>query len=133
MAALSPKVLGYGLLTWVIPFVCSMPLMSPEGVPKVDPALFKALMTVVSVSFGSWALQRVLLRSAQVAQGSALALGLGWMAINLLLDLVVLVAIFGMPLQRWLWTVALVYVCIPVMAWAMGRVRDGGRLGVDPQ
>lgn len=133
MALLCRRALVYGLLTWVIPFVCSIPLVSSEGIPKMDPVIFKTLMTVVSVSFGSWALQRVLIHPAQGAQYSALGLGLYWMGINLLLDLGVLVAILDMPLQTWLSTVALAYVSIPVMAWAMGRVRHRGQRGAVSQ
>ncbi len=60
---------------------------------------------------------------------SALILGLYWLTINLLFDLVVLVALFKMPLLLYLYDVGLLYLLIPIVAVGMGATVREARAG----
>ena len=61
-------------------------------------------------------------RRIVASPASGLALGLYWLAISLLLDLVVLVVFFKMPLVLYLHDIGLRYLLIPIIAWGMGAV-----------
>ncbi len=59
-------------------------------------------------------------RRLVAAPASALILGLYWLAINLVLDLIVLMALFRMPLSLYLYDIGLRYLLIPIIAFGMG-------------
>ena len=47
------KVAMYGLLTWAIPFVVSIPLMGGGGQPVVPIGVFKSIMVLVGAATGA--------------------------------------------------------------------------------
>ena len=49
----------FGFLTWLIPFVVSVPLVGSDGQPVLPTGMFKSLMIVIGSAVGAWLLVRV--------------------------------------------------------------------------
>lgn len=71
-----------GLLSWLVPFVVSMPLFPLK---RINGAVFEALMTLVLI-LTAGGLLRFYLRGRQLAAGEAVVVGFLWLAFNLVLD-----------------------------------------------
>lgn len=113
-----------GIASWLIPFFASFPFFDRTGQLLVSQPLFKSIMVVVGGLVGV-VLLVVAFRRVIASSASGFILGFYWLAINLLLDLVVLVALFKMPLLLYLDDIGLRYLLIPIIAAGMGAaVRD---------
>lgn len=113
------RLLWYGFLTWLIPFVFSVPLIGGDGQPILPSGTFKSLMIVVGSVVGAWLLVRVF-RQRPAFKRAGLIVGLLWMGINVGLDLLILVPLTKMSLPDYFGDIALRYLVIPTMAVAIG-------------
>ena len=113
------RLLWYGFLTWLIPFVFSVPLIGVDGQPILPSGTFKSLMIVVGSVVGAWLLVRVF-RQRPAFKRAGLTVGLLWMGINVGLDLLILVPLTKMSLPNYFGDIALRYLVIPTMAVAIG-------------
>jgi hypothetical protein len=120
----SLKIALFGFLTWLIPFVVSFFFYSKEGQPLIDIFLFKSIMIVV----GSLTAASLLvlyfrgLKKDYLKEG--VIVGLAWFAINIIMDLAVLVPMSGMSIGSYFAQIGLRYIIIPTMSTAMGYVAD---------
>lgn len=110
-----------GLLSWAIPFFAAFPFFSPEGGLIVPQPLFKSIMvvvgTVVGVALLVWMLRRF---GASLMVG--LVIGLYWLLINWVLDIVVLLPMSGSSLTEWFYDIGIRYLSLPIVAAGMGWV-----------
>lgn len=116
-----------GFLTWLIPFLVSIPLIGSDGLPRLPIGLFKSVMVVVGSIVGAWLLVR-LFRQRPAFRHPGLMIGGLWLLINVALDLLILVPLTHMRLTDYFGEIALRYLVIPVMAVAIeaaGRVPAG--------
>lgn len=117
-----------GFLSWLVPFVVSFGFVDAKGQFVVPQPLFKSLMVVVFGGFGAYLLVRAF-RIVPATLSSGLRIGFGWLALNLLLDIAVLMPLVGMPLGTYLMDIGLRYALIPIMASAMGLVAERASAG----
>lgn len=114
------RLLLYGALTWLIPFLAAVPFYSPTGGLVVDVFLFKSIMIVVGGIVG--ALLLVLwfgrVRSDHLREG--VIVGGVWLAMNWVLDLLILVPLSNMDIPTYFGQIGLRYLMIPTMAIAIG-------------
>lgn len=122
----TPRILVLAFLSWLIPFVASFAFFGPGGVPWVPYSLFKSLMVVIFGGVGLWLMLRAL-RGGPVTASSGLAIGLLFLAVNVVLDVVVLLPMTSMGFVNWLYDIGLRYLLIPVMGWALGRAGEMAR------
>ncbi|HII98082.1 MAG TPA: hypothetical protein HA272_02165 [Methanoregula sp.] len=113
-----------GFLTWLIPFLISIPFFGMDRTLVVDQMLFKSLMIVV----GSLTAAILLVWFFAVVPGSfareAAITGAVWLAMNWALDLVVLVGLMGMPPCDYATGIGLRYLVIPAMVIPAGIIAD---------
>jgi uncharacterized membrane protein YpjA len=112
------KLLLFGFLTWLIPFVVSVPLVGRNGQPVLPTGMFKSLMIVIGSAVGAWLLVRVF-RQRPTFGHSGLVVGLLWLSINVALDLLILVPMTKMSLPAYASEIALRYLVIPIIAVAI--------------
>jgi len=112
------KLLLFGFLTWLIPFVASVPLMGRDGQPILPAGMFKSLMIIIGSAVGAWLLVRVF-RRRPLFRHPGLVVGVLWLAINVGLDLLILVPLTKMSLPDYAGEIALRYLVIPIMAVAI--------------
>jgi hypothetical protein len=114
------KNLGYGFLSWLIPFLSSFLFYTREGELTIDIFLFKSIMIVVgSVTAAFLLIFYFKTINADYLKEGAI-LGLTWFGINILLDLLVLIPMSGMSLGDYFAQIGLRYVVIPVMCITVG-------------
>jgi hypothetical protein len=114
------RLLAYGGLTWLIPFLAAVPFYSPGGALLVDVFFFKSVMIVVGGITGAALLVLWFggVRSGYLREGAIV--GGVWLAMNWALDLLVLVPISGMDMATYFGQIGLRYLLIPTMSIAIG-------------
>jgi hypothetical protein len=110
-----------GFVSWLAPFVVSFLFFDRTGQLLIPQPLFKSLMMVMFGGLGV-VLLLVAFRRMRVSWQSGLALGCYWLALNLLLDLIVLVPLVGMPIGLYFEDIGLRYLLIPIISTAMASV-----------
>ena len=114
------KNVAYGFLSWIVPFVASLFFYTSDGELAIDIFLFKSIMIVVGSVTAAFLLISYFKGIGADYLKEGVTLGLTWLFINLLLDLVVLVSMFGMPVGDYFTQIGLRYLVIPVMTITVG-------------
>ena len=121
------KKVGFGIILWAIPFMVAIPLMS---LMQSDPVFFKTIMIVAASAVGC-ALAAIYFRNLEgdfLREG--LWLGAVWVAVNWILDFVVLLPLSGMTLSRYFLEIGFRYPAIAFTTVAIGYVlQDRQRRG----
>lgn len=118
------RISGYGLLTWLVPFMIAIPFYSPGGTVLIDPALFKSVMVVTGAVVGAVLIIRVFrtLSCRYVFYG--MLTGIIWLIVNWILDLFILVPMSGLDIPSYLSQIGLRYLMIPVMTIMAGFIAE---------
>jgi hypothetical protein len=118
------RLIGFGLLTWLLPFLISVPFYSPEGEPLYDIFLIKSVLLVFSAALGTF-LILVYLRGVRTrfVRETAL-LGGVWLLINWALDAVILLPLSGMDAGTYMAQIGLRYLIIPIIAVGIGYAAE---------
>ena len=109
----------YGFLTWLVPFVVSVFFYDRTGALTISLPMFKSLMVVIGGGVGAGFLV-LTFRHVRASVASGFAVGLAWFAINIALDLVVLVPMMRVSMTTYLFDIGLRYLLLPIFAVAMG-------------
>jgi hypothetical protein len=125
---LNPKVLFFGLLSWLIPFLAAIIFYGPGGELWLDRALFKSAMVVIGGGVGLWLLLRAF-RTVPPTFRSGAVIGIAWLLINLALDLIILLPMSGMGLAEYGADIGLRYLLLPLTAAAMGHLAERAAKG----
>lgn len=120
------RVTVLGVLTWAIPFALSIPFFDPKAGLVIPILLFKQVMVVIGTLTGT-ALLVWVFRSVSPTLFSGFVVGLYWLILNWLLDILVLVPMSGGDVGKWFTEIGLGYLSILFIAVGMGIV--GGRRG----
>ncbi len=114
------KTLIYGFLTWLIPFIIAIPFYSRDGQPLIDIFLLKSIMIVVGSTTGAIFLILYFKKVTENYLREGLKIGLIWLAINLILDLIVLVPMAKMSIGVYFSQIGLRYLMIPIFSATIG-------------
>lgn len=118
------KAFGFGVLTWLIPFVLAFAFYSPQGEIRIDLHLFKSIMIVIASLVGS----RLLVRYFKTVQHNyvkeGIMIGMLWLVMNLILDFVILLPMSGMSISDYIAQIGLRYVMIPIFSVGFGKVLE---------
>ncbi|HWQ68272.1 MAG TPA: hypothetical protein VN372_15565 [Methanospirillum sp.] len=118
------RIIWYGLITWLVPFLVSIPFYSSTGELLLDQHFFKSIMIVVGSFTGALLVIRFFRSYNGPYLNRGIRLGFSWLAINLILDLLILVPMSGMDLQIYITQIGMRYLVIPVMAVMAGMIAD---------
>jgi hypothetical protein len=118
------KVIGFGLLTWFVPFIMAFAFYSPDGEIWIGQDLFKSVMIVVASLVGSLLLVRYFksVQSSYLKEG--VNIGLVWLAINLALDIIILLPMSKMAFDQYIAQIGLRYLVIPIMGTTFGLLLE---------
>ena len=116
------KIVLYGFLTWLIPFVVSIVIFPFHDSQR---PLFESIMPVVlaacAVAFGILYLRRA--DAAYLREG--IVIGAAWLVINLVIDLPLFSAgPMAMPLADYVKDIGLTYLIIPAVTVGMGYLLE---------
>lgn len=109
-----------GVLSWLIPFAVSFLFYKQDGQLVVPYATFKSTIMVVGVISGCYLLYRYFkfVDSDFIKNGAIV--GLFWFAINIILDVVILIPIMKTNFADYFMSIGLSYFAIPVISATMG-------------
>ncbi len=110
-----------GLASWAIPFVAAFAFFDQSGALSIAEPLFKSLMVVIGGAVGVWLLV-LAFRHVPKSVQAGFVLGCFWLAMNLALDLALLLPMSGQSVGAWFQDIGLRYFLMPIMAMAMGAV-----------
>ena len=117
----SPKrVLWFWILTWLVPFLVSMPFYGKGGIPMVDVFLIKTIMIIVWASVGWFLLIKYFSKVEKNFLRESLFLGLIWLGINRGLDFIILIPMSGINIQDYMIQTGLRYFMILIFSLTIG-------------
>jgi len=114
------KLIGFGILTWLIPFLGSFPFFSPDKGLLIDVFLFKTIMIVLG---GLVATIFLVLFFKDVKKNHikiAIIVGLIWLVINWLLDFIFLLPMSQMQVGPYFTEIGLRYLVLPIYSLGIG-------------
>ena len=114
------RLLLFGILIWIIPFITGFFFYDAEGNLATDIFLFKSIMIVMLVLAG--ALFSILylkkMDSSHVQKG--VIAGVSWLVISILLDALVLIPMTGMSGVDYVSQIGLRYLTLPITVITAG-------------
>jgi uncharacterized membrane protein YpjA len=113
------KRIGYGLITWVIPYVTAIPLMP---LMRSDPAMFKSIMIVEGSIVGAALTAYYFLKVKGGFLREGIVLAAVWVATNWVLDVIALLPFSGHSLPRYFVEIGIEYLAIFSTPVAIGYV-----------
>jgi hypothetical protein len=116
------KLLLYGFLIWLIPFLVSV-LIFP--LHQTQRPLFESIMPVVIVACVVFFSVLYFRRATSGFQREGARLGAAWLAISLFIDLpLFMVGTMKMPLADYLKDIGLTYLIIPIITFGFGYLLE---------
>ena len=123
------KLAFYGFLAWLIPFVTAFFFYTREGKLNIDIFLFKTIMIIVGSAAGAILLVSYFKKVISDYLKEGIRVGFAWFAINILLDILVLIPMSGMSISDYFMQIGLRYLVMPVMSIAVGAaLKNNSRL-----
>jgi hypothetical protein len=122
------RLLLFGILTWMIPFIASFFFYDPNaGRMTVDNDFFKSIMVVLSTLVGTILLVKYFdtVKKDYVKEG--LIVGGAWLAINWLFDFLVLVPMMKVDTPTYFMSIGVRYLAIPVISVGMAMAVENAR------
>lgn len=117
------KIVLYGFLSWVIPFVASLLFYSKEGL-LINVFLFKSIIIVVGSISAAILLVSYFKKISRAYLKEGVIVGVVWLGINILLDLLVLIPMSGMSNEEYISKIGIIYMVIPVMSITVGKTLE---------
>jgi hypothetical protein len=114
----------YGFLSWLIPFASSFFFYTREGKLTIDVFFFKSIMIVVGSVSAAFLLVSYFKMVDSRHLRESIVVGLTWLGMNIVLDLVVLIPMSGMTVADYFAQIGLRYVAIPAMSIAVGAALE---------
>ncbi|PJZ46859.1 hypothetical protein [Leptospira brenneri] len=116
--------LGYGFLSWFLPFVISIFFFSKEGTLQIDLFLFKTIMVVVGSLSGCFLLYKYFLHIDSQFFKEGFIVGLSWISFNWILDILILLPMSKMPIDLYFIQIGFRYFSLLFFAIAMGSILE---------
>ena len=110
------------IVIWLVPFVASIPLFDRSGALIINFWAFKALMTALLLATSFFAFRSLFRRAGADRKPWRfhLFIGLGALAISVLLDAVTVIPLTGITPTDYVQQVVSIYLLIPVIALYVG-------------
>ncbi|TGN18860.1 hypothetical protein [Leptospira idonii] len=114
------RILGFGLIVWIIPMIVSMGFYSPEGKLTGDLFLFKTVMILVGNTTGCFLLFRLAKLKPESPKTFFTYTGLIWFLQNIGLDLLILIPMSGMSVPAYFVQIGLRYLVMIIIGATVG-------------
>ena len=114
----------FGFVSWLVPFVAAFLFYSQEGQLLVDVSFFKSVMAVVGSATGAVLLVMYFGKLKVNYFNEGILAGFVFLAMNILLDLLILVPMSNMLVSDYFLQIGLMYIVILIMGASMGYVLE---------
>lgn len=113
-----------GFVSWLIPFAVSFLFFKPGGELMVPYSNFKTIIMLVGVISGCYLLFLFFKPLTENFTRLAVIAGFSWFAINIILDIVLLVPMMKTTVPDYFISIGLGYFSIPVISITIGYLLD---------
>lgn len=114
------KIIGYGLIIWLVPFIAGFTMYSPDGVLAVDIFLFKTIMIVISSLVGITFSVKYFHGISSNYLTNDLIIGLSWLFISWIFDYFILLPMAKMAINTYIIQIGPRYLVILFTTVSMG-------------
>lgn len=116
------RLLLLGLLTWIVPFVTAFFFMDKTGKVAVDIYFFKTIMIIVGAITGAFAINLYFKKIESSFLRKGVIAGFVWLAVNIVLDILVLLPVSEMTYGDYFQQIGLRYLTILITCSLVGYV-----------
>jgi len=116
------KLISFGILSWLIPFIGSFPFYSPDQGLLIDIFLFKTIMIVLGALVGVLLLVLFFNDIKKDYLKASIIVGIVWLIINWGLDFIFLLPMSQMPIAQYFTEIGLRYLVLPIVSIGIGLV-----------
>lgn len=110
----------YGFLVWLLPLLISFAFYNANGQVSIDQILFKSIMIVVSMLVVVPLLVMYFTKLTAGFVKQAIMVGAWWFALNILLDVVVILPWLKVDFATYMGQIGLRYLLMPITAIGFG-------------
>lgn len=118
------RLLLLGLMTWAIPFFLAFFFMDKNGQLSIELFLFKTIMIITGGISGAFAIIIFFRKRDNAYLKQGIIAGIIWFALNVIIDLLVLVPMSQMPYNEYFTQIGLRYLMIPIMCITTGYLLE---------
>jgi hypothetical protein len=115
------KIIIFGLLLWLIPFLAGFPFVDAEGNFIISETFFKSIMIVIGSLVGVVLAVNYFKHVSKKYLQEGILLGIIWLIINITIDIImVMIEFFPMTLYNYFTDIGLRYLTMPVYTMGLG-------------
>ncbi len=118
------RLIGFGFLVWLVPFLVSFLFYTPQGTPAISSGFFNSIMSAILLVVTAIFLLKYFKHITVNYLSEAIKVGIVWVIINVALDVIVLIPLAKMELSKYFAEIALGYVLIFVIAVFAGYLLE---------
>lgn len=119
------KIIWFGFLTWLIPFLVSFLFVGPNGNYFIPQTFFKTIMIITGALVGTFLMVKYFSKVKEKYLNEGITIGLYWLVINLLIDLLLVGGgFFNMSVASYFTDIGLRYLAIPIYSIGLGYVLE---------
>ena len=118
------KMILFGFLVWLIPFVVSIFFYTKDGKLLIDIFLFKSIMIVTGSINGAVLLILYFKKITKDYLKEGIIVGVSWLLISYVLDFAILLPMSKMSVGTYFTQIGLTYLAIPTMSITVGMVKN---------
>jgi len=116
------RMMFFGFLIWFITFVISFFFYSKDKTLLIPLPLFKSLMIVIGSGTGAFFITHYFLSVKKRFFTNGIIIGVTWLLINLLLDMLILIPMGGYTFTNYIFDIGLRYLTIPITTITIGYI-----------
>jgi hypothetical protein len=116
------RIILYGFIAWLIPFLVAIPFYSPSGELLTDRDLFKTIMILTGGITGAVLIVHLFSHIDVPYLYAGCLSGCIWLLINWALDILFLIPLNGLDISTYYYEIGFRYLMIPVMTIMSGYI-----------
>ena len=114
------KIILFGFIGWIIPYISAFFMYSQEGEVLVDIFLFKTIMILIGNTLGVYLMVMYFKKTKEDILKKSIYLGVIWVIMFWLLDFVALLPLSDMTFGAYFMEIGLRYLLVPVISLGIG-------------
>ena len=115
------KIIIFGLLLWLIPFLAGFPFVDAEGNFIISETFFKSIMIIIGSIVGVVLAVNYFKHVTNKYIQEGILLGIVWLIINITIDIImVMTEFFPMTLYNYFTDIGLRYLTMPIYTIGLG-------------
>ena len=120
--ALWTRIVGFGGLVWLLPFVAGFFVIDRTGQYTIDIFVAKSMFMLIGSIVGAYLLFRLFKRINDSFLRWGILIGASWMTINWILDIVILLPLSGDSIATWFGAIGVRYLNMLIVGVLVGAV-----------